>query len=397
MRRCALAALAACTYGAPGGFSPGTSWTFPLVDPLDDGPLITAVYVDGRGPFPCALDPDSGGSFLDAEVLARAAVEPHGGSARIEQLRLGTLVVSEDDVRAAPKGAFDTPNRRVYGVIGRDVIAESLVFGFDRDRGIAWLTTVRAFHPPAGALVVPFETEARDDLPPWRYVEARVNGVIVQLHLDLANLPSQLKRGEWPRAHLDPVPRQLVVCDAPDRCRDVDTGAVAASVSTYGPISRGPIGFVPFGDDEADIDGTLGLDFFQPYAVAADWDHRRYYLSPRHADAGKLAVRLARWGAVIPPPCARDGCLALYVDDRGVAHAARDRQAPGVPLEALYDATAADGTPLPRLHVSLPATVDTAIGLSDPRYGGAHLALVDVSPLPLDCKVGCIESERVVR
>ena len=33
-------------------------------------------------------------------------------------------------------GTFDREGRRIHGVIGRDIIADSLVFGFDRDQGV---------------------------------------------------------------------------------------------------------------------------------------------------------------------------------------------------------------------------------------------------------------------
>jgi hypothetical protein len=73
-----LVFLAACVVGAPPGFSPGTTWVFPLVDPLADGPLVTHVYVDGKGPYLFVIDPDSGIAIIDASVCARAGLGTHG-------------------------------------------------------------------------------------------------------------------------------------------------------------------------------------------------------------------------------------------------------------------------------------------------------------------------------
>ena len=72
------AALAACTVGAPPGFSSGDSWAFPLVGPLEDGVLLVPVTVNGKGPFLFLIDPDAPASSID-EGLA-GSLDLYGGA-----------------------------------------------------------------------------------------------------------------------------------------------------------------------------------------------------------------------------------------------------------------------------------------------------------------------------
>ena len=63
-----LGVLAACTVGAPPGFSSGESWAFPLVGPLEDGALLVPVKVNGKGPFLFLIDPDAPFTSIDEGV-----------------------------------------------------------------------------------------------------------------------------------------------------------------------------------------------------------------------------------------------------------------------------------------------------------------------------------------
>lgn len=157
--------LTACAFGAPPGFSQGDTWTFPLVEPQQGGRLLTPVTIEGRGPFLFAIDPDAPMTTVDPDVLHDTDFRIWQGPRRLDEhdtthptfytrvthMKVGDLTVSLLLVAEAEAHAFDTDGRRIYGILGRDVIADSLVFGFDRDRSIAWLQTQEAFHAPENA------------------------------------------------------------------------------------------------------------------------------------------------------------------------------------------------------------------------------------------------------
>src|SRR5580765_904840 len=77
--------VSGCAIGAPPGFSEGDSWTFALVEPLAEGRLLTPVYVEGRGPYLFAIDPDAPITVADPEVVAGGSLRAHMGPRRIDQ------------------------------------------------------------------------------------------------------------------------------------------------------------------------------------------------------------------------------------------------------------------------------------------------------------------------
>jgi hypothetical protein len=150
--------LGGCVVGAPPGFSPGEAWTFPLVDPLAKEPLITPVMIGGKGPFLFVLDPDAA-TGIDIEVISQISTVGNAGYwAPLTGVQVGTLHVDSLPFLARKQHTFDVGGRRIYGVIGREVFTSGLVFGFDRDRGIAWLATPRHAQLPANARVLEYWT-----------------------------------------------------------------------------------------------------------------------------------------------------------------------------------------------------------------------------------------------
>jgi len=400
-----VAMLSACATGAPPHFSGGNTWTFPLVDPLADGKLVTPVFIEGKGPYLFAIDPDAPLTVADSELIVGNDFRAHPGVRAIDEhdtthptfylqltsLRVGDLTVHLDTVRVSSTHAFDTERRRIFGVLGRDVIADSLVFGFDRERGIAWLKTQEAFQPSEGAQVIDYYTRTRQrmGLVPRRLVAANIDGTTYDLHLDLGDVTSQLRPEHWNQAKLRSIPWNMTLVDEVGTHRHVSSDGMADRVSV-GPVTRDQIGFVPYDDrrwDYVQLDGTLGLDFFRPYSVAADWHHQRYYLTPRLDSAAQTQLRLARWGEMLPP-CAASGCVAITASSDAV-DATRDPRAVGANLEVVLRATSATGQQLPTLFVSLPAGVDHVTATIDRRYAGATYAVLDVSPFAYDCN-GCI-------
>src|ERR1700744_6542529 len=163
MGRNSIAALTAalvlggCAAGAPTGFSNGDHWTVPLVGPLENGMLLVPVYIgkQNAGPYVFAIDPDANVSIVDDKIVKEAGLRSGQGPrlddemdhqnehfyAEILQMRVGTLYGQNKSALIVKTDTYDVDGRRVDGVIGRDVIADSLVWGFDRDQGIATLMT----------------------------------------------------------------------------------------------------------------------------------------------------------------------------------------------------------------------------------------------------------------
>jgi hypothetical protein len=405
--------LTACAIGAPPGFSEGNTWTLPLVEPQQGGRLMTAVTIEGRGPYLFAIDPDAEMTTVDPEVLHDTDFRVWQGARRLDEqdtthptfytrvthLQAGDLTISLLRVAEAEAHAFDTDGRRVYGILGRDVIADSLVFGFDRDRGIAWLQTQEAFHEPANARVLDFQ-QVRDEpvFQPRRLVAANVDGHDFDLHLDFGEAVSQLYPNKWGDAKLAPLDWHLVLADQTGTKRDVDKVGIAQQV-TVGGVARDHIAFAPYDDRRFQFnvyDGTLGLDFFRPYDVAVNWHTRKVYLTPRSTTV-TLGDRLARWGF---PPCTDTGCVQLSLASSGesaqpMVRIERDPALKG-DVGVIVQATGATGNPLPSFEATFPAGVASLSAQLDSMYTGAKLQIADASPFPRKCTDprGCIIIEQ---
>lgn len=417
MRSILLVALAlpltACAFGAPPGFSQGDTWTFPLVEPQQGGRLLTPVTIEGRGPYLFAIDPDAEMTTVDPEVLHNTDFRVWQGARRLDEqdtthptfytrvthLQAGDLTISLLLVAEAEAHAFDTDGRRIYGILGRDVIADSLVFGFDRDRGIAWLQTQEAFHAPANAQVLSYK-QTRDEpvFEPRRLVSANVDGHDVDLHLDLGEAVSQLYPNKWGDTKLSPTDWHLVLADQTGHRREVDKLGLAQQVAVQG-VARDHVAFAPYDDRRFQYhiyDGTLGLDFFQPYDVAVNWHTDKVYLTPRKP-AVTLADRVARWSF---PPCTDTGCVQLSLSSSAespnpTVRIARDPALQG-DLAVIVQATGATGNQLPAFEATFPAGVASLSAQLDSMYAGAKLQIADASPFTRKCTDprGCIIIEQ---
>ena len=412
MRRTLLACcvvISGCAFGAPPGFSSGDTWTFPLVESQNEGRLLTPVYVEGRGPYLFAIDPDSRYSVVDPEVVTngqfRAVMGPRRDDehdtthptfyTQLTNLKVGDLSVSLLHVALSEAHAFDADGRRIYGILGRDIIADSLVFGFDRDKGIAWLQTQEAFHPPAGAQALSMKLAWTHVLEvPRRLLTANVDGKEVSLHVDLGEAVSQLYPRLWDDAHLDKKDWHLILVDEVGTHRDTNELGIAKDVNVAG-VDRGNVAFAPYDDRRfywGQLDGTLGLDFFRPFVVNVDWHHEVIYLTPRqNADT----QRLARWNG---PACADKGCVHLALtagEPTPTLEVARDPASTGA-LAAIVKATGSTGTPLPTLEVYLPPGSNGYHVPLDSRYAGASVEVTDASPFGRVCThpSGCLVIEQ---
>jgi hypothetical protein len=404
--------LTACAFGAPPGFSSGDTWTFPLVEPLQGGRLLTPVYVEGRGPYLFAIDPDAPQTTVDPDVVRNTDFRLWMGPRRTDEqdtthptfytrltnLKVGDLTISLLGVAEADAHAFDTDGRRIYGILGRDVIADSLVFGFDRDRGVAWLQTQEAFKAPPGAQVLDYhKVWSQPVADPKKLVTANVNGHSYDLHIDLGEAISQLYPPQAQAAELKAVDWHLALVDGTGHRRDVDKLGIAQQVTTQG-ITRDNIAFAPYDDRRYFyhlFDGTLALDFFRPFDVAVNWHTTKLYATPRKT--AMLADRLARWGF---PHCADTGCVQLSLastaeSPKPTLRVVRDPALRGE-VGVIVRATGTTGNALPAFEATFPAGVTALSSELDSMYAGATLEISDVSPFARKCTnpAGCIIIEQ---
>lgn len=428
LRAAALLVLTACTSGAPPGFSGGAAgdrWTLPLVGPLEDGLLITAVTINTHGPYLFAIDPDAPMSIVDASVVKAADLRTFEGPKRLDEsdtqqvriyaelvgLEIGSLIVERRDAVIVRSGAFDAAGRRIAGVLGRDVLADSLAWGFDRDHGLVYLTTQKAFKPPPDAATIVYAEldsrilNAKVVPPPRRLVDATVNGEQVVLHVDLGAPASQLRDDLWEQAKLQPREVRTVVVDEVGQGRLVTKASEPAQVE-MGGVTSDRVAFIPYGDKRwpsEELAGTLGLGFFARHDVWQSWHTKQYFVVPRQDVPAK--TRIDRWDSAVLSRCPNVGCVTVRVIDplagkqieEGKQHpglvmsVTRDEIAGGMDLEVTLEA--AGQATLPRLLVNMPGHVDKLLYQLPATFLGTTLTVVDASPFPRDCPTpnGCID------
>jgi aspartyl protease len=445
----ALTGLAGCAGGStPSGFSKGDHWTFPLVGPLEDGVLIAPATVKGKGPYLFSIDPDASFSAIDQQIvtdaglitsrgptlLDEAGTEQMRAYAELLDLQLGSLSVDRRTVLLVPSGFYDTEVRRVNGVIGRDVLADMLVFGFDRDQGIAMLSMPQAFTPLPDAIAVHYDTVSVDpvmmstisghssgggessntddasrigvvtraassvDPTPVvrRVAAAQIGGAQVMMHLDLGSPVSELREPLWDKVKAQRTSVKQRLVDEVATVRDVTGGATASDVAV-GAARSPKITLVPYVDKRfaaSKVDGALGLDFFRPFAVHANWAAHTYYLKPRGDAAATATARFGRWGAAMPS-CPHPGCVTatLTATTGGTRlDVVRDPEAAKRALEIRIGVTPTAGKTAAALIVELPANVDKISGGVPENYDGATLTVLDASPFtrPCDSAEGCV-------
>jgi hypothetical protein len=316
------------------------------------------------------------------------------------------------------------------------VITDALVFGFDRDQGIATLASVQTFTPPPDAIAISYQDVAgaaggfagsaaerllvarsagsgtrgtvgtglkpgrRDGssaagsaVPPVprRVATAQIGQGTFAMHLDLGAAVSQLPRAIWSSARLKWVDVELKLVDEAGAARTVKQAGVAEV--TLATVKTEEVTFAPYVEarfGKQRVDGSLGLDFFRGHAVYASWDKRTFYLKPRGDAAATTTARLARWGAALPA-CPHPGCaaVALVASNAGpTLEVIRDAEVADRGLELLVGVPQAAGKPLGRLLVELPRGVDKLTAQLPAEYAGAALAVLDVSPFLRSCPGG---------
>jgi hypothetical protein len=451
-------ALAGCSVGAPVQYlSSGNAWSAPLVGPIEDGLLVVPIYINDKGgPYLVAIDPDAPVSVIDKGIVdelklptaqgGRMTDETDTGrstyAAEVQSIRIGTLKYGRTFVRLMRTGSFVAAGRSLRGVLGRDVLADSMAFGFDRDRGTIHVTTQAGFTPPANATVVPYslmQIVGNVDLVSRRMTRATVGAFEAKVHLDLGAVASQLREKRWAGAGLTSIAMDTETRDEAGTVQHAKTAAIADRVTLAG-VTTERVLFVPYTDkrvEEQFIDGALGLGFFRDQAVWANWSTSKLYLVPRGDLVATAAERLARWADAMPA-CAAAGCATARlirpnvivppgagptapgaaptapVDPpttpatlppaeqarppglpRPVVMVDRDPAARGRDLEVVFAAVGDGGAvrlDLPLVVVNLPAGADSVSTQLPAEYGPTTLTAVDASPFPRACptKSGCI-------
>lgn len=387
--------------------------------------LVTPVSINSQGPFLFAIDPDAEISAVDGELAKVTNLRTFNGPNRLDEgdsqqpriygevigLEIGTLIIERRNVIIVKARTFDSAGRRIHGVIGRDVLADSVVFGFDRDRGIGTLTTVKAFQIPADSIAIKYQ-ELRSQIAnaqvlplPRRIATATINGEPFVMHLDLGAAVSQLREPLWERAKL--VAREIasLVVDEIGSLRRVSKASEPAKV-TLEAASAERVAFIAYDDrrwPDQDLAGSLGLGFFAAYNVTLHLDRKTMYLQPRRDVP--YAMRAARWETGAIEKCQNPGCVVVRLVDplngqpppEGRPHPGivlsitREERAGGMGLEVMLEAT---GKPeLPRLIVNLPPHLDRALEQLPPDFLGVTLTVRDASPYPRECpsKQACVD------
>lgn len=388
--------------------------------------LLAPVSITGRGPYLFAIDPDANVSIIDESVVRKLDLRIGKGPARLDetdtqqtrfyaeilQLELGSLIVTQQQMMVTGTSSFDMNGRRISGVIGRDILADSLVVGFDREHGLGYLTTVKAFTPPPGATKLAWSQlnsriQNAEVVPmPRRIVSAIISDIGVHMHLDLGAPHSELRQSKWPAANLAPVPTKTATIDEVGTAHKKESLAIAPTVKV-GELAGTNVTFLPFEDKrwpEEEIDGTLGLDFLRDYSAWIDWDAKAYFLAPRTPIPAK--ERIARWEDDVPAfgKCASAGCVKVRLVDpmagktleEGKPHPGvvlvveRDPAIVGVDLEIVLEAK--DRPTTPRVLVALPASASRAMQQLKGDFVGATLEVVDASPYPRACPgTACVD------
>src|SRR5262249_11541904 len=126
--------------------------------------------------------------------------------AELDDLQVGTLTVSKRQVMMVPSDFYNVEGRRVNGVIGHDILSDALVFGFDRDQGIASVTTAKTFVPPADGIAIQLESVPVD---PKVAAAASTGAAMESSNLDDASRVSVKTRGNDAPLDVTPLPRRV--------------------------------------------------------------------------------------------------------------------------------------------------------------------------------------------
>jgi hypothetical protein len=330
-----LLCTSACVVGAPPGFSDGDNWTVPMVAPLENDLLLVPVSINEQGPFLFMVDPDSPTSAIESSLQAsmnlyasRAASQAQSEEdhlvrvvlAEVKKMTVGTLSVRNMKVRVFDDATFWSGGRRVRGILGRDVISDSLIYHFDRDRGMMHIATQDHFKTPEGSQPLSFTQSYSQHR---RYLaKFKINRKHkVTMHLDLGARTSML----WPalikKYKLPTLPVQAELVDEYGTRRDVNSGTMAGILTANKTETKRL--------EPEDLDGVIGQNFWSKYNVTVNWHRKKFWMQPRAANLAELSKeRIGRWGDQLAG-CAQPACVEVHLN----GGPAKPEPAPAAPAE----------------------------------------------------------------
>lgn len=404
----ALVLVPACVMGKPLGFGDGESWTIPVVGDLEGGTLVAPVYIHGKGPFLFEIDPTQHRSRIDRRLAGMLGIhmERHLGDqkrdaddrthehaiyAEILKIQIGDLHVRSRLFGVFDRGQWSFRGHPILGELGRDIIDDTLVWRFDRDRMVLQLAVQGKLDPPPAGTAIKGKVD-RSKFFVWADVGA---GSKVKLYLNFRNEISAL----WPHVAkelgLQRTDAGAYMLDEWGNRRELRQGWRVDRLA-LGDESAEGFTFVPYHDarvDPRDWDGSLGLDFLGRYNLTVNWHEKRIWLEPRAAVANHATERLRRWGHAFDQ-CDSSSCVIVARSDDGTITVTRGPDAPSGSFDVLIQALDERGEPLhaPLLFAALHEGLDRAV-LKHPGavswYAGAHsFRALDGSPFPPPCDDG---------
>ena len=296
------------------------------------------------GPFLFVFDPDSPESAVDNSIAQKLQLfRPRGGGSQrsteadnklpvalalMPKFKMGTFAyyrpsgaggnTGDGMVRLITDNTFVENGRRVHGIIGRDIIADSLIYRIDRDRGMLYISTAGHMTIPEGAQVINYTQNFSSKYGQFRRYLAKVqinDSHTTTLHLDLGGRHSTLRESISQKFGLPKVPMTAVLKDEYGTPKQVSAAYVAKSVKS-GPVSASGLLMLPYSDkriEEEELDGTLGMSFWKDYHLVVNWHKKRFYVSPRDEDPLTQAeTRLSRWGDALSN-CEHPGCVEIKI------------------------------------------------------------------------------------
>lgn len=380
--------LAACAH-RPTSVVSGDHWTVPLAHPLDQGGLIVPVTINGVGPLAFVIDPTAKVSVIDRSVAESLNLFSRDEYTRVADQDDHTVPARSFEVLALEAGDLHVRNiqmlgvrsleiegRYVQGILGGDVLSNSLVVDVDRDAGLLHLAVAGHEQVPAGADKIAAKTVWGNLLVPVTIDRAR---------RWLAVKPNTHTTALWQSrlASLDPAPTPAKekIVDETGTVAVTDVAHVAGALTLDGET----LADLPVADyrdrrvQETDYDGVLGEDVLSRYHALIDLHRNVVWLAPRDGDLSThLRERILRWGDTFAA-CVDQGCADVWSEHGHfeVAHQ-HDAKADGyrVVLERTDDAGRALASPLVMVYVSR-----GGMAVEVAAEGAAKLRVVDVAPL----------------
>lgn len=282
-----------CAAGAPLGFEKGTNnWSIPLEGTLANGVPLAQVEIDGKGPYLFAINLDMLSTIdpalaqelglWETRTTKDKAVDEQDDVvieqftyAELPRFTVGNLTVSNRRFIAMRPGA-SYEGQPILGIIGRDVISETLIWTLDRDRAMLHIATQGHYTPPPEAQQIELSLYQGQI-----FVKAKIEDrITAELRVRFHNA-SQL----WP---------ELAAKAGLER---VDTGDqqnpplwLAKSVQ-IGRVYATDVPFFAFQDErvrEVEYDGVLGQDLWSRYRITVNVHKRVMWLEPRSRELGRM-------------------------------------------------------------------------------------------------------------